>query len=276
MAAAWLAVQAHSIAVFVALPVAASYLAAPLSARRLTDALQQTRTIAEVIALLQLPFVVHLTRATPTSAPTRALADATEALASGGLRVTASLEALLEHTASIFSAPWQFTQAPLVLTACLAVALWRTRRDLALLSVTIAPLVTAVCGLALWQRHYDQYWYLPLAPCAALSVVTALTWPWPSITSAALIAVLAAVQPARLAHSHTWYRMPQYGPLVTGSKRVVARSTAVRRLETTFPMPPLSDAAYPYEAMGGRFSEEAPFDAVIDDRGHVHFRPVAR
>jgi hypothetical protein len=69
--------------------------------------------------------------------------------------------------------------------------------------------------------------------------------------------------------------MPQYGPLVRGSQAVVKYANPVRRLDTTFTLPPLSDRHFPFEAMGGRFSEDARFDAVIDEKGDVQFNPFS-
>ncbi|HUR35788.1 MAG TPA: hypothetical protein VM032_18415 [Vicinamibacterales bacterium] len=275
-AASWLAVQAHSAAIFVALPLTASYVIGDLKHRRVAASFQQARTIVEVIVLLQVPFLVHTLSRSADAAPTRALGGAAELIAAGSLRWSASAQSLLTAVPSILMAPWRTGPWAPILAVLLLVALVRVRRDLPLLASTVAPLACAVAGLSLWRGGYDEYWYLPVVPCAALSLVLALTWWRTAPAAAALLLAVVAVQPARLAHSLTWYRMPEYGPLSRGTQRIIRQTTELRRLETTFTMPPFSDAGFPFEAMGGRFSDAATFDAVIDDRGEVQFRRVDR
>jgi hypothetical protein len=274
--AAWLAVQAHSAAVFVAAPIAASYVVVPLWRRQLVAALQQARTIVEVIVVLQIPFLVHAITSAGDAVPTRALAGASAAVVSGNIRLGMSADAVLRFVPSILFAPWRLAVWPGVLAVCAIVAMIRARRDIPLLSVSVAPLVVTAAGLALWQGNYDEYWYLPLAPCAALILAYACTWWRPAVTGLVLLAVVVFVQPARLADSLTWYRMPEYGATVAGATRIMRQTPVLRRLDTSFRMPPLSDAAFPYEAMGGQLRADAPFDALIDRDGHVQFRPVER
>lgn len=278
MAAAWLAVQAHSSAVFVAFPVAASFVLPDLRRMRVAAALQQVRTIVEVIVLLQLPYLVHLLTTTAEAVPTRALAGAGQALSSpGGYRLVDSVQALVLFLARILFVPrtaaWSWR---LLLVGCAVVLLIRARRDLALLSATLLPLVFAALGFALWQGNYDEYWYLPLAPAAALVVVLALTWWRPSVTALLAVVAIVAAQPARLQHSRTWYRMPEYRALTVGARAILRQTPTIRRVETTFRMPPLSNAAFPFVAMGGQVEDAAAFDAVIDEGGSVRFRPVVR
>jgi hypothetical protein len=68
--------------------------------------------------------------------------------------------------------------------------------------------------------------------------------------------------------------MPQYGAMVRGAKRIVRLGAPIRGIQTSMPIPPLSDAAFPYVAMGGRLADDAPFEAIIDAAGRVEFRQV--
>jgi hypothetical protein len=274
--AAWFAVQAHSAAIFVAAPVSASYVLADFLRHRPVRALQHARAVVEVVALLQVPFLLHMLTQSSEAAPTRALGGASSALLSGHVRLGDSAHALMESVPSILFAPWRYAAWSSVLIVCALVAIARARRDLALLSVSVAPLAAAVAGLALWQGNYDEYWYLPLAPCGALVIVYALTWWRPAVTGAVLAVAVVAAQPARIAHSMGWYRMPEYGPTVAGATKIMRQTATVRRLDTTFPMPPFSNAAFPFEAMGGRLSDDAEFDALIDRNGDVQFRRVTQ
>ena len=275
-AAGWLAVQAHSVAVFVVVPIAASYVVDDLTASRSGRAVHQARAIIEVIALLQMPFLIHALTTASEAMPTLALDSASQALVSGGLRWQASLQSLLAFTSSILFAPWAWTiVTPLLVMCALAVAL-RARRDPALLSATVAPLVATVLGLSLWQGNYDSYWYLPIAPCAALTMVMALTWWRPAATGAVIVLALLVAQPSRIAASNSAYRMKEYGPLLRGTERIVKQTKTLRRLETSFPMPPFSDETFLFGVLGGQLRDDAQFDAVIDERGAVRFTRVAR
>lgn len=144
------------------------------------------------------------------------------------------------------------------------------------LAVTVGPILVTALGFALWQGNYDEYWYLPLAPCAAITVVLAATAWRQEQVAAALVLLTLLIQPTRLNASLGVYRMPEYGPTVAGALRILKQTHVVRRLDTSFQMPPFSDATFPYQVMGGTFSAEASFDAVIDRNGEVQFRPVPR
>ena len=113
-----------------------------------------------------------------------------------------------------------------------------------------------------------------MASANVITLVLAVTAWQPRTMAAICIGLLAINQPARLQASRAWYRMPEYRPIVLGATRIVRQTKELRRLDTSFRMPPFSDAGFPYEILGGRFSPEAPFDAVINADGSVDFRPV--
>ena len=268
-AAAWLSVQAHSAALFAAVPIAGSFVLDALLRRQWQRAVQQLRAIVEVIALLQVPYLVHALTNPQGALPSRALAGA-----AAGLRIADSLYALLEFTMRILVGP-SATHLPAAALAVAALAVTvRARKDLPLWSATVAPLLVGTLGFALWQGNYDEYWYLPIAPAAALTLTMAVTWWRTERVALVLLALVVVAQPSRLEYAMSLSRMPEYGPLVRGSQRIVRQTRTLRHLDTRFPMPGLSDRAFPYEVLGGRFSEDAPFDAVINADGTVEFRPT--
>ena len=276
-ASAWFAVQAHSAAIFVAIPVTASYVVADLLAGRVRRSLEQVRAIVEVIVLLQIPFLLSALTQSSEVLPSRAIAGASDLLTGDGLRWRASFAALAQTLASILFAPWAMLKtSTAVLTLCVLVTAIRARRDIGLLSATIAPLVAAVAGLALWQGNYDSYWYVPFAPSAAITIALALTWWRPSVIGALIVFALLVAQPSRLAASHFEYRMKEYGPLLRGTERIVKQTKALRRLGTSFPMPPFSDETFLFGVLGGQLRDDAEFDAVIDEKGDVQFTRVSR
>lgn len=274
--AAWLAVQAHSSAIFVAVPILAWFFFRDLL-RQDGQPFQRARTLVELVVLLQLPYLYHaLTH--PDATPARALGGMSETLRNPEhYRLGASAAALASATGGILLVPvpagvwWSVT---LVLAALAAV--FRARRDYGLLSLTVIPLALAVLGFAVWQGNYDEYWYLPLAPAVAVMVALVLSLvPRREVGLALLVAVLL-MQPGRLHYAHLIYRMPEYGALAQGSRAIIRQTSEVRRLYTSFAMPPFSDAEFLYQVLGGRITETALFDATIDDAGHVRFVPVQR
>lgn len=274
-AAAWFAVQAHSAAIFIAAPVLGSAVLRALTQEGAVKALQRVRTIVEAILVLQLPFIYDAFTHASEAGPTRALGSAAQALANpSSFRVGPSTEALGQSLSRILFAPWYSNWWMLPIVAAAAVVVVRARRDLTLLTATVLPLVCTALGFALWQGNYDEYWYLPVAPCAALMLGLAVTWWRPRGAAIALVVAVVAVQPWRVAHAHTRYRMPEYRALSRGARDILRQTPVVRRLDTTFPPPPLSEVAFPYEAMGGRLSPDAGFDATIDADGRVRFSPV--
>ncbi len=274
-ACAWFAVQAHSAAIFVAAPALAYFVLRPHDEAGVVRALQRIRTIVEVILVLQLPFIYYAFAHSSEAGPTRAFGSAIQAIANPtSLRLGPSTQALASSLAEILFAPWSSAWWILTLVAAAPIVAVRARRDLALLCATVLPLLCTAMGFALWQGNYDEYWYLPVAPCAALMLGLASTAWRPRDAAIAVVVVVLLMQPGRIAHSRTRYRMPEYGALARGAREILRHTPMVRRIDTAFPMPPLSEAAFPYEALGGRLAPEAAFDATIDAAGHVRFTQV--
>lgn len=267
--AAWLAVQAHSAALFIAAPLLGTYCLRDLGPGRLGAAFQRGRAIAEAILILQLPFLYYAFTHTSEAGPVRALGGAAQ-----GLRLRDSTEALLQMSARIFAAPWTASWWSLILIASVIVVAVRARGDLRLLSVTVLPIVVTAVGFSIWQGAYDEYWYLPLAPCTGLTLALALTTWRPQQSAILLLLVMIAIQPWRVQLSRGMYRMPEYRALAHGAREIYRQTPTIRRIDTTFQMPGLSDRGFVYEAMGGRIVPEATFDALIDETGHVRFTPV--
>lgn len=272
---AWLAAQAHSSALFVAVPVLGSIVARDVWHRHAARALQRARTMIEIVVILQIPFLYHALTTESAPGPNRLADSVAQTLSNPDtLRLGASLSALLNLTSRILATPYYTSWWPFVLGGAVVVLLIRARRDLALLSATVLPLACAVAGFAIWQLLYDEYWYLPLAPCAAVTLALAATAIRPRETAIVLTVVVLALQPGRLAHSLTWYRMPEYRALARGARDTRRQVAAVRSIDTSFPLPRLSSATFLYEVLGGRLDPAAGFDAMIDPDGRVTFTAV--
>src|SRR5262249_30885007 len=102
------------------------------------------------------------------------------------------------------------------------VTAYRTRDDVSLIGTIVAPMIVAVLGFSFWQLPYDHYWFLTIAPSAALTIALALTaWRPAAPFVAALLAIVVVVaQPARRADAMTLHRLPEYAPLARGSREI--------------------------------------------------------
>jgi hypothetical protein len=275
---AMLAVQAHSSAIFVAVPVMASFVAQEMIARRWTDAFRRARAALEVVVILELPYVLNLMFNRPERAgPAMALDSLTTSLAGATrLRFREALQAVGSWPGVILLSPWMFQWFGLLLLLSLVVTTWRLRQDVTMLAVTVVPVVLAVLGFSTWQRGFDEYWFMAIAPSVAIAMALALT-AWrpvaPAMAAIALAAVVLA-QPARLATAMTIHRLPEYGTLLRGTREIFRRAPEVRGIETDFPLPPTADREFMYTILGGRVTRTAPFFASVKRSGEVTFRPA--
>ena len=277
-AAAMLAVQAHSSAIFFAAPLIVSFAAREAIARRWRRARNSAGLAAAVIVLLELPFLINLAVHRGAGvAPVVVVDNLSYAVTHPqAIRPVASLLALANATAFILLRPWTFAWMGAVLVVSSVVTAWRVRRDLVLFSATVAPLMCTVAGFAFWQRPYDSYWYLVVAPSAALTVALALTvWrPSAPLVAAALALVAIAAQPTRIADAMTIHRLPQYGPLARGSAAIRRYTADVRSIRTEFALPDSTDRTFLFRVLGGRVTPQALYHATIGPTGAVTFTPV--
>jgi hypothetical protein len=86
-------------------------------------------------------------------------------------------------------------------------------------------------------------------------------------------AVLSQV-PGRLSYSARLHRMPEYAPLVEGSRRAVRQRQPMRAIETEFALPAPSDATFVYRILGGSIDPASPWIARIRSTGDVDYRKV--
>jgi hypothetical protein len=273
-----LAVQAHSSAIFVAVPVIASFVIEDLIARRWTMALQRSRATIEVLLILELPYLFNLAFNRPEHAgPAMVLDSVASSLAgSTGLRLGDAFRAVGAWPGVILLSPWSFAGFGVVLLLSLIVAAWRLRRDVLLLSATVFPVMLTVAGFSTWQRGFDEYWFMAIAPSVAIALALALTaWrPAAPIVAGVALAIVVLAQPARIASAMTIHRLPEYGAMLRGTREVFRRAPEVRGIDTDFPLPPSADREFMYRILGGRVTPTAPFIATIARSGAVAFKPA--
>ena len=256
-AAAILAVQSHSSAVFFAAPVILSLTGRELLAGRRRRAVQVACITVMTVLMLEAPYLLDL--ATNRSKQTRPAVVVANVLSTiehpETLRPRAAFAALVDASHAIFVRPWSFTPLGVPLAVCALLAAFRARHDLALVGVTIAPLVAAIAGFSFWQGAFEFYWFMTLMPSIALMIGIAVTAWQPAAPAAAglLLLLVLAAQPARFAHSQSINRLPTYGALVRGSQEIRRRAGEIARIDIEFPVEPSTNTHFVYErVLGGR------------------------
>ena len=144
--------------------------------------------------------------------------------------------------------------------------------------VTVLPLALAVLGYSVLQRHND-YWYLPLAPSAALMVAFAVATALPArrarlLAGALALAAIVVAQPARFHHSRLLNRLPEYGTLVAASRQMVRDGVSPRDIHAAFVRQP-TDPTFLFTVLGGRLDPNSPIEADILPTGRVVYRGTA-
>ena len=274
-ATALLAAQTHSSAVFVAAPAIVSFTARELLAHRRDRALRYACASAAVIVVLEAPFLYDLAMhpGKQTSPPVVARNVSYTIAHPESLRPFAALRAVRAACEFILLRPWTFAWFGALLASCAVLTSFRMRHDVTLVCVTVVPLLCAAAGFSFWQQAFDHYWFLTIAPSAALTMALALTaWRPAAPFAATVLALLVlAAQPSRVADAMTFHRLPQYGPLVRGSREIRRRVSEVRSVDTQLALPASTDPLFVYKILGGRVTADAMFAATIESTGRVRF-----
>jgi hypothetical protein len=279
-AVAWLAVQAHLSAVFVAAPIFAALIAQPLikrepGRRNFSEGGRRAAELAAlagaVVLVLQIPYAVsYLREPGAPIGPTGAI----NAIANArSIDVVKSYSAVVNGTGDLLvhqSDTWKF-QLPVLAAAIILVIRWR--KDAMLLAVSVGAIVMATALFATWTRPYDSYWFLTTTTALVLTFGMAIA-AIPNrivrhVAAAACLVGVAAQQPTRVAQSKEFFTYPPYREMRIGSTRLAAMAPALRDIRVTFPgAHPTMDKYFIYRILGGRIEPGAPI-AFIDEGGAV-------
>jgi hypothetical protein len=276
MATAWLAVQAHSSAIFVAAPVGACFVTRQLVARRWADAARAAAAIALIILVLQIPFLLHVAgTGSDTVAPARVIRDVSYTLAHPeAFRLRAAFTDVTGAWGDILLRPAHLSWFGGLFLGCAAFTLFRWHRDPLLLGATVVPPACAMAGFATMQGAFHSYWVVSLAPPVVLTFVAAvagLPLAARRIVSATAAIGVCLAAPLRVGESLTVERLPEYGALVRGSREIKRYTEVVRSISTNFPLPPSTDPEFLYRVLGGRITPDAEFGVVIRRSGRIAY-----
>ena len=282
-AVAWTSMHCNLPAVFPVIGIFLAIIVPPLLRRDYRAGGLRALTVALVVLVLQLPYLAHHIWRDAGGGGGGGVAAITESLGgviagSEPLRLSASATSLAHAVNRIQVDPWQASWIGWVLALCGAVVVVRHRRDWAILSVSVLPLMGALVGYALWMRDYDDYYYLSIMPAAVLTVLFGLAprtgGRAANLAAIAVFLVSLAILPARVSQSHTIHRMPEYEGIVEGSRRIRRRDVAVREIRASF-LPSGSDSEFIFRVLGGRIEPDADWVASISADGAVSYERVS-
>ncbi len=291
-ATAWCAVQAHSSGFFATAPVLAALVLQPLArakalalqdtmesdgySRRWRRAAEIARVVVEVIVVLEIPYVIAQFRTPAVSIGPTVVIDSLANAAK--FEIAPSFASVVNITGELIvhrRDAWSFG---LVTAIAAAIAVWRWRRDLGMLSVSVGPLIATTALFSTWTRPYDSYWFMALVPSMVLTLglaVTAIPRPMAArMTATALVLLALYWQPGRFNESREFFSYPQYRTLLLGSREAIRRAPVLRDLRVAFDVHETTDVQYLYRILGGRLERDGPFIAVIQADGTVIFTPV--
>ncbi len=280
MGVAWLGVHAYTGAIYVAAAVGVAIVAEPLMRRAWADAVRRGAIGLGAIALLQLPYFWFQVSTQFRNAAMGAVTGSVGQIVAGQAapEFGKSAQGLVRAFRDIQELPYVTPLLPLILIASAVVVAIRYRRDPAVLAVSVLPTLLALVGYSLFLGALDSYYYLSMMTPMVLTVVLAITVGWtPRVSRAVGIAVCVTallLVPARFERSVTKNRMPQYAPLVKGSRLLAHRQMPLRAVRTTFRLPPTGNPEFIYRLLGGRIDRTAAWMAVIDEHGDVTYQEV--
>jgi hypothetical protein len=280
VATGWLAAQAHTPGIVVAIPVIGWVIAEPAFRRQWRTSAARAGMAAATVGVLQIPWAIYQWR---YAVPGRdrmgdsvwtALMAPTESIHLGD-----SLSLMIRSLSFILGGPYDIPWFGWMLAAG-SLATAALTRDVALIVSSLGAMATAAMIYALWQGPLDQaYWFLALAPSAAIALMawmSRLPRPWlPALPAVALLAI-ALAQPARATMAWTFHRLPGYGALVEGCRSIVADGRSIRDVRTAFPLPADTDPRWVLSRLGGGLDGGSAEIAIIDVQGSVEYRLAPR
>jgi hypothetical protein len=269
---AWLAVQAHLSAAFVAGPLLLAVVATDLRVRQFKKAAVTAGMVATIILVLQIPYFINAIRNPDAPmGPTAAISTISNVSA---FRIDRSYVAVVNITGEVLARqviPWHL-EIPTLIAGIIAAVRWR--RDPVALAVSIGGLLTATVLFATWTRGYDSYWFLTMTAALILTYGLAIAAiPYRRavhVIGAVLIAVIAWLQPARIDQSTAFFKYPPYRTMRIASYQLAAQQPVLRDIRVNFEgAHPTMDKYFIYQILGGRIDPSAPRRAFVNADGSV-------
>lgn len=275
---AWMAVQAHLSAIFVAAPLLTAISLQPFHDRStavLRTFYERARPaviIAVVILVLQVPlFISVVSEPQAAVGPSSAIAGLTNPQS---FKPRLAFDSVSGITGNLL---WPLDNVPLVFAVltliAMAIVTLVYRRDLILLGASAGAIVMATLLFVTSTRNYDGYWFLTLTTALTLTIGMAIA-AIPSKTAVKWLGVAALLmvawrQPARIEDSKRFFKYPQYDAMARASRQLIMQAPALRDIAVTFEVHPTMDRHFIYRILGGRIDPNALYTAVVNSDGSI-------
>ena len=283
--AAWLAVQAHTQAIFFALSLLVYLIVEPWIVTGPRAALKRLLIIIAVIVVLQIPYVIDINK--HHEIPQEQLgivATSFDSLVTkpSSFHPYASFTSLVDALAELFGPHLSRTVVIVLILVAGGALLFGYRKHHEVLAVALLPLFLAWLGYSfLSVGTLYAYWYMNLMPSFVLLILfDFIKSPFPILNKVspllgALVLLLAfASQPSRLATRAQSASYPYYGALVRGAREIVRNGAPVRSvIPPSFPNK--VEPSYLVQWLGGRVEESAELIAIIGEDGSVTYQKAA-
>lgn len=283
--AAWLAVQAHTQAIFFALSLLVYLIVEPWIVAGPRPALKRLLIIIAAIVVLQIPYFTEFNKHRNISQEQLGIfATSFNSLVTkpSSVHPYASFISLVDALAELFGPHLSRTVVILLILVAGGALLFGFRKHHEVLAVALLPLFLAWLGysfLSVGTLH--TYFYMNLMPSFVLLILFGfIKSPFPIFDKAftllaPLVLLLAfASQPSRLATRAQSTSYPYYAAIVRGAREIVRNGVPVRTV-----MPPSFpnevEPAYLVRWLGGRVEESADLIAIIGEDGSVTYQTTA-
>src|ERR1044071_6416546 len=274
--AAWLAVQAHTQAIFFALSLLVYLIVEPWIVAGPRAALKSLLIIIAVIVVLQIPYVTEINK--HHDIPQEQLGIVATSFNSPVIKPYASFTTLVHRLAELFGPHLSWIVVTVLILVAGGSLLFGYRKHHDILAVALLPLFLAWLGCSfLSVGTLYTYWYMNLMPSFVLLILFGFTKSrFPILDKVSpllgvLLLLLAFVsQPARLATRAQSTSYPYYAAIVRGAKEIVRNGTPVRSVVPPS-FPNKVEPSYLVRWLGGRVEESSDLIATIGEDGNVTY-----
>ncbi len=282
---AWLAVQAHTQAIFFALSLLVYLIVEPWIVAGMRPALKRLLIIIAVIAVLQIPYVIEINK--HRDVPQEQLGIVATSFNSliarpSSFQPYASFTALIGALAELFGPHLSRVVVVVLILVVGGALLFGYRKHHEILAVALLPLFLAWLGYSfLSVGTLYTYWYMNLMPSFVILILFGFfKSPLPKLDKVSPLLGLGvfllafASQPSRLATRAQSVSYPYYAAMVRGAKEIVRNGAPVRSVIPP-EYPNKVEPAYLVRWLGGRVEESAGLIAIIGTDGSVTYQTAA-
>ncbi|MEP6783250.1 MAG: hypothetical protein ABI983_06240 [Acidobacteriota bacterium] len=274
---AWMGVQAHLSAIFVAAPLLAalalqSFVERPQNLRR--TVVERAGVVLATVFFLQIPFLLSIFKEPHAPVgPSSAIASLTHPKV---FRPWFAYWSVTGITGNLVWPMWDAFEYAIPTAIVVLIVAIVYRKDLVLIAVTAGAVVMATLLFTTSTRNFDGYWFLTLTPALTLAFGMAVA-AIPSKTAVkvigiALLLLVAWRQPARIEDSKRFFKYPQYEAMLKGSRSAVEQAPVVKDIKVAFDVHPTMDRQFIYKILGGRIDGSALYTAVINSDGSMRLQ----